>query len=144
MRTIEQHTGIRIDDYVEIGLGGVVGMVDAVGGIEICPTQDMKDKLANLDIKKGCQEADGTTALGYARSRHTVRASATSTGPSTSARWSPRSATRWSPRGPSSTRSATGTSNMAVPDSFAFGEGTGPLGAAMWASAMTQSTATTA
>ena len=31
----------------------------------------MKDQLANLDIPKGCQEADGTTALGYARSRHT-------------------------------------------------------------------------
>ena len=31
----------------------------------------MKDKLAKLDIEKGCQEADGATALGYARSRHT-------------------------------------------------------------------------
>ena len=29
----------------------------------------MKDPLANLDIKKGCQEADGKTALGYSRSR---------------------------------------------------------------------------
>ena len=27
-------------------------------------------KLAHLNIKKGCQEADGPTALGYARSRH--------------------------------------------------------------------------
>ena len=31
----------------------------------------MKDKDANLDIKKGCQEADGVVALGYARSRKT-------------------------------------------------------------------------
>jgi hypothetical protein len=31
----------------------------------------MKDELAELDIPKGCQEADGKTALGYARSRHT-------------------------------------------------------------------------
>ena len=31
----------------------------------------MKDKLAGLDIKKGCQEVDGATALAYARSRHT-------------------------------------------------------------------------
>ena len=70
-QTIEQNTGIRIDKYVEIGLGGLAGVVDAVGGIEICPTFDMEDKLAKLDIKKGCQEADGATALGYARSRHT-------------------------------------------------------------------------
>jgi anionic cell wall polymer biosynthesis LytR-Cps2A-Psr (LCP) family protein len=47
----------------------MVDLVDAVGGITICPKQDMKDPLAKLDIDKGCQEADGRTALGYARSR---------------------------------------------------------------------------
>ena len=71
IRTIEQNTGIKIDHYVEIGFGGFVDVVDAVGGIEICPTRTMKDKQANLDIDKGCQEADGVTALGYARSRKT-------------------------------------------------------------------------
>jgi LCP family protein required for cell wall assembly len=70
VQTIEDNTGIHIDHYVEIGFGGFVGVVDAVGGIEICPTRNMKDPLANLDIKKGCQQADGATALGYARSRH--------------------------------------------------------------------------
>ena len=29
----------------------------------------MTDRLAALDVEKGCQEADGKTALGYARSR---------------------------------------------------------------------------
>ena len=71
VKTIESETGIGIDSYVEIGLGGFVNVVDAVGGIEICPDQKMKDPLAKLDIKKGCQDADGKTALGYARSRHT-------------------------------------------------------------------------
>ena len=71
IRTIEENTGIKIDHYVEIGFGGFVDVVDAVGGIEICPTRKMKDKQANLDIDKGCQEADGVTALGYARSRKT-------------------------------------------------------------------------
>ena len=71
IRTIEQNTGIKIDHYVEIGFGGFVDVVDAVGGIEICPTRKMQDKQANLDIDKGCQEADGVTALGYARSRKT-------------------------------------------------------------------------
>jgi hypothetical protein len=45
--------------------------VDAVGGVRICPKSAMKDKLANLDIKAGCQQVDGKVALGYARSRHT-------------------------------------------------------------------------
>jgi LCP family protein required for cell wall assembly len=69
--TIEQNTGIRVDDYVEIGFSGFVDVVDAVNGIEICPKQPMKDRRANLDIEKGCQDVDGKVALGYARSRHT-------------------------------------------------------------------------
>ncbi|MGZ4493950.1 MAG: LCP family protein, partial [Nocardioides sp.] len=71
IKTIENTTGIRIDDYVEIGFSGFVNVVDAVGGVRICPKTAMKDKLANLDIKKGCQQVNGKTALGYARSRHT-------------------------------------------------------------------------
>jgi LCP family protein required for cell wall assembly len=71
VKTIEGETGIRIDDYVEVGFGGFVNVVDAVGGIQICPTQAMHDRLAKLDIEKGCQHVDGPTALGYARSRHT-------------------------------------------------------------------------
>lgn len=73
VRTIEQDTGIKIDDYVEIGFGGFVDLVDAVGGITICPPKAIDDKLANLHVKKGCQEADGPTALGYARSRHAFK-----------------------------------------------------------------------
>jgi LCP family protein required for cell wall assembly len=74
VRTIEQNTGIRIDHYVEIGFGGVINMVDAVGGVEICPQRAMKDPDARLDIEKGCQEADGLTALAYSRSRKTYAA----------------------------------------------------------------------
>ncbi len=71
VQTLEEETGVAIDSYVEVGFGGFVNVVDAVGGVEICPKQAMKDRLAKLDIEKGCQEADGPTALGYARSRHT-------------------------------------------------------------------------
>ena len=70
IQTVEQNTGIHIDHYVEIGLGGFVNIVDSVGGITICPTHTMNDRLANLHVKKGCQHADGTVALAFARSRH--------------------------------------------------------------------------
>ncbi len=70
-RTIESETDIRIDHYVEIGFTGFVDLVDAVGGIEICPRTALKDPDAELDIEEGCQEADGDTALGYARTRKT-------------------------------------------------------------------------
>lgn len=70
VQTLEQATGIRVDAYVEIGFGGLVNVVDAVGGIEICPEAPIADVDAGLDIAAGCQEADGVTALGYSRSRH--------------------------------------------------------------------------
>ncbi len=70
VRTIEQNTGIRVDDYVEVGFGGLVKVVDSLGGVEICPKQDIKDKDSGLDVKKGCQQADGKTALAYSRNRH--------------------------------------------------------------------------
>ncbi|HEV2796031.1 MAG TPA: LCP family protein [Nocardioides sp.] len=68
--TVEALTGIHIDHYVELGFGSVINTVDAFGGVEICPKQDMKDPLARLDITKGCQDVDGLTALAYSRSRH--------------------------------------------------------------------------
>jgi len=69
VQTLEESTGVRIDRYVEIGFGGLVSLVDAVGGVKICPDEDMDDPKAGLDIKKGCQEVDGKTALGYSRTR---------------------------------------------------------------------------
>ncbi len=69
-RTLEQATGIGVDNYVEIGFGGFASMVDAVGGVRICPRTAIEDRRAGLDIAKGCQEADGAVALGYARARY--------------------------------------------------------------------------
>jgi LCP family protein required for cell wall assembly len=70
VQTIEKATGLRIDHYVEIGLGGFVNAVDAIGGVKICPGRNINDRRANLHIKKGCQTADGATALAWSRSRH--------------------------------------------------------------------------
>jgi LCP family protein required for cell wall assembly len=70
VRTVEHATGVRIDDYVEIGFTGVVDVVDAVGGITVCPKTQIHDpKAGNLQMKRGCQEVDGHVALDYSRSR---------------------------------------------------------------------------
>ncbi|WP_083912567.1 LCP family protein [Corynebacterium lubricantis] len=71
--TIEQETGLRIDHYAEIGMGGLAGIVDAIGGLELCPAEAIQDPLANLDVQAGCQEMDGVTALGYVRTRATAQ-----------------------------------------------------------------------
>jgi LCP family protein required for cell wall assembly len=70
VRTIEHDTGVRVDDYVEVGFAGFVDVVDAVGGIQVCPTQSISDpKAGHLKMSKGCQQVDGHTALDYSRSR---------------------------------------------------------------------------
>ncbi|QYJ04386.1 LCP family protein [Nocardioides panacisoli] len=133
---LESQTGIRIDEYVEIGLGGVAGVVDAVGGIEICPEEAIKDPKAGLNVKKGCQEADGTTALGYSRTRATTRGDLDrvgrqrevvgAIGESVLSPWTVLNPFRW------------WGLNNAVPDFFGFGEGTSQFDVGRWALSMTR------
>ncbi len=73
-QTVEQATGLRLDHYAEIGFAGFGAVVDALGGVEICPTEPISDPLAGIDLSAGCQTADGRSALGYVRSRATPRA----------------------------------------------------------------------
>lgn len=74
VQTVEKSTGVRIDHYAEIGFGGFVGVVDAVGGVDICVKDDIKDHKAGLDLKAGCQTLNGGQALGYVRTRAFARA----------------------------------------------------------------------
>ena len=73
VQTVEQNTGLHIDRYAEIGMGGIAGVVDAVGGVEICVAEPIDDPLANLFVEPGCQKMDGPTALGYVRTRATAQ-----------------------------------------------------------------------
>ena len=70
VQTVEQNTGLRIDGYLEIGFGGFVNVIDAVGGIEMCLPEAIKDRDSHIDLPKGCQTLDGANALGYVRMRH--------------------------------------------------------------------------
>ncbi|MGP9724537.1 LCP family protein [Corynebacterium sp. AOP40-9SA-29] len=70
-QTVEQATGMRMDHYMEIGFGGFGKIVDAVGGVELCPAEAIDDPMAGLNVEAGCQEMDGPTALGYVRTRYT-------------------------------------------------------------------------
>jgi LCP family protein required for cell wall assembly len=69
VEAIEKATGVRIEHFVQIGFRRVVGLVDAVGGVIICPSAAMDDPSAGLHVQPGCQMADGRRALAYARSR---------------------------------------------------------------------------
>ena len=70
--TVEKTTGVHIDHYAEIGFGGFAGVVDAAGGVELCPAEPIDDPLAGINLQAGCQQMDGATALGYVRTRATA------------------------------------------------------------------------
>lgn len=136
VQTLENATGIRIDHYIEIGFGGLVGVVDAVGGIEICPKKRIRDRPSGLNVKKGCQTVDGATALAYSRARkhspisdlarvQQQREVVAAVGKKVLSPWSVVNPIRW------------WKLNAAVPDFFRFGEGMGPVSAGKWALAMT-------
>ncbi|MFD5175800.1 LCP family protein [Nocardia sp. NPDC058379] len=74
VQTVEEATGVRIDHYAQIGFGGFAGVVDALGGIEMCLDEPIVDPLAGLDLPAGCQELTGPEALGFVRTRATPRA----------------------------------------------------------------------
>ncbi|MDO4910886.1 MAG: LCP family protein [Corynebacterium sp.] len=70
--TVEQSTGLHINHVAEIGFAGFAGLVDELGGIELCPSEPINDPLAGINVQAGCQEMDGVTALGYVRTRATA------------------------------------------------------------------------
>lgn len=72
-QTVEENTGLRVDRYAEIGMGGLANVVDAVGGVKVCVQEAIDDPLANLNVQPGCQEMDGATSLGYVRTRATAQ-----------------------------------------------------------------------
>ncbi|MFD8543706.1 LCP family protein [Streptomyces sp. NPDC059649] len=72
IKTVEQNTGLRIDHFTSIDFQGFKGMVNALGGIEVCPKHAIHDKKAHLDMDAGCQNVQDEKALGYVRTRYSV------------------------------------------------------------------------
>ncbi len=70
VRTLQRATGVHIDDYVEIGFGGFVGVVGALGHVDLCLDKPLQDAKAHVDLAAGCQSLTPTQALGYVRARY--------------------------------------------------------------------------
>jgi LCP family protein required for cell wall assembly len=136
-RIVEDTTGVRVDAYVEIGLGGVADVVDAVGGVEITVRERLDDPLAGINLRRGRQTLDGAEALGYSRSRkestlgdlervRRQREVVAAIGDEVLSPWSVLNPVRW------------WNLNRAVPRFFTFGEGMSSIGAARWALSMSR------
>ena len=69
IRTVQGALSIPIHHYVEIDFLGFKGLVDAVGGVNMCVEFPSRDRHTGLFMKAGCSRLDGVKALAYARSR---------------------------------------------------------------------------
>jgi LCP family protein required for cell wall assembly len=70
-KTVQNVTGLQIQHYMGIGFGGLVNVVNAVGGVEMCLPHRIHDQASGLRLKKGCQTLNGGQALSFVRDRHT-------------------------------------------------------------------------
>ncbi|MGW0859770.1 LCP family protein [Streptomyces sp. NPDC002690] len=72
IKTVEASTHVRIDHFLIADFRGFTGMVNALGGVEVCPKEDIHDSKADLDLKAGCQLVRDDKALGYVRARYGI------------------------------------------------------------------------
>ena len=69
IETIESETNLKIDHYIEVSFAGFAGIVNALGGIEVCTKVDIDDPKSHLVLSAGTHTLDGIEALKYVRTR---------------------------------------------------------------------------
>jgi LCP family protein required for cell wall assembly len=70
IETVKAYTGLPVHHYIEVNFSSFQQIVDAVGGVELCPKRAYNDPQSGLVIKKaGCQQFNGRLALAWARMR---------------------------------------------------------------------------
>jgi LCP family protein required for cell wall assembly len=72
IQQFEQLTDIRLDHFVVVDFEGFRGMVDAIGGVEMCIPEDIDDPAHGIHIPAGTRKLKGQTALNYVRERYVV------------------------------------------------------------------------
>ncbi len=70
IKTVESVTGLKIDHYMGIGFGGLVAVVNQIGGVPICLKTATHDSYSGVNLSAGCHNLNGTQALAFVRDRH--------------------------------------------------------------------------
>ncbi len=81
--TVEQDFNVHVDDYIWVGLLGLIRLIDAIGGVDVVTSNPVMDDYYPADIYgswpydyqrvavlAGPQHLDGIHAMQYVRSRH--------------------------------------------------------------------------
>jgi LCP family protein required for cell wall assembly len=67
---VQALTGVSVDHFAMIDFVGVIAMSDAVGGVDVCVTDDVYDPYSHLRLTQGSHTLQGMAALQFVRSRH--------------------------------------------------------------------------
>jgi LCP family protein required for cell wall assembly len=67
--TIEQTTGIHINDFIELTFAGFEAVVNDLGGVNVCLPEAVDDPLSNLNLSAGMHHVYGPEALAFWRTR---------------------------------------------------------------------------
>ena len=92
IRTIHRLTGLRVNHVLYVDLAGFQGVIDSMGGVDMCIPFDMQDPLTGLDLRAGCQRRTATN-----RSRTSARESSRATAPRRTSSGSPASSSSCAP-----------------------------------------------
>jgi len=69
---VEQMTGLSVPYAGKITFDGVIEMSNALGGVEVCVSQRIRDTDSGLDLPAGVHSLQGADALAFLRTRHGV------------------------------------------------------------------------
>ncbi|WP_353114660.1 LCP family protein [Microbacterium sp.] len=72
VQTVSQLTGEDIEFAASFTFGGVIEMTNAIGGVDVCLANPIKDKYTGLDLSAGNHTVQGLEALQFLRTRHGV------------------------------------------------------------------------
>lgn len=70
VQTVKRLTGVPINHFVKVDLGGFVDVVKAVGGVRMYIDEPLYDENAGLDLPKGCVTLDPIDSLAFVRARY--------------------------------------------------------------------------
>lgn len=72
LRTVEKLTDVVIDGWVVIDFVSFQGIVNTLGGVEMCFEEAIHEDFSGLDVAAGCQNLNGEQALALARMRYGI------------------------------------------------------------------------
>jgi LCP family protein required for cell wall assembly len=67
--TVEQLTGVHIDHFAEVNLGGFYELAKVFGGVEVCLKHAVHDVNSGANFRAGYQHLDASQALAFVRQR---------------------------------------------------------------------------